>query len=141
MRQNWQKGDILEIGLPHGGTSICQMLDQPEIAFFSPNDPSQVLFRLWVHKSTYCTGRWKKVGKSDIPPELAVDVPRFKQDPLDGSLSIYLSGEERPATEEECLGLERAAVWEANHVEDRIADHVQGKENKWETSLAFKPAT
>ena len=141
MRQTWSKGDILKIELPDGGSSTCQMLEEPEFAFFSPDDDGQVLFRLWVHKSAYNSGRWKKMGKSIIPPELVSEIPRFNQDPINGSLSIHLNGREHSATEEECLGLERAAVWEPNHVEDRLFDHVQGKENIWVKSLAFKPAT
>ncbi len=141
MRQNWNTGDVLEIQLPDGGSSTCQMLVEPEFAFFSPNDASQLLFRLWVHKTAYNSGRWEKIENSVVPPELGSEIPRFKQDPINGTLSIYQNGKERPATEEECQELERAAVWEANHVEERIADHLQGKENKWVKSLVLKPAT
>ena len=140
MRQTWNRGDILKIGLPGGRTSTCQMLEEPEFAFFAPNDSSQLLFRIWVHKSAYSSGRWEKIGNSEIPPELASEVPRFNQDPISGSLSIHQSGREYSATEEECVKLERAAVWEPNHVEDRITDHIEGKENVWVQSLALKPA-
>ncbi len=36
------------------------------------------------------------------------------------------TGESRPATKEQIKGLERASVWEANHIEDRIRDHYNG---------------
>ncbi len=117
------------------------MLEEPEFAFFSPSDTGQLLFRLWVHKSAYNSGHWRKVGNSELSPDLATEIPRFNQDPINGSLSIHQNGRERPATEVECQELERAAVWEASHVEERITDHMQGKENVWVKSLAIKPAT
>jgi hypothetical protein len=39
---------------------------------------------------------------------------------------------------EEVKGLERAAVWEADHIEDRLTDYIDGKENKWVKSLELK---
>ena len=42
---------------------------------------------------------------------------------------------ERLAIAEECVGLERAAVWEPEHVEDRLRDHFAGRSNRWVESL------
>jgi hypothetical protein len=67
----------------------------------------------------------------------------FKQDALTGALSIYWEapdgswGEER-ADFERCVGLERAAVWDPEHVEDRLRDHRAGVPNKWVESLALR---
>lgn len=45
---------------------------------------------------------------------------------------------ENPATPEECAVLERAAVWDPGHVEDRLRDHFAGQSNKWVESLRLK---
>jgi hypothetical protein len=41
------------------------------------------------------------------------------------------TGESRPATKEKIKGLERASVWEANHIEDRIRDYYNGVPCVW----------
>ena len=53
--------------------------------------------------------------------------------------SIYEDGKIRSASKEECLGLERAAVWEPSHVEERIVDYYAGRKNQWLESLKLKP--
>jgi hypothetical protein len=60
----------------------------------------------------------------------------FKQDALSGALSLYWvapdgSWGEDAATASDCAGLERAAVWSASHVEDRLRDYRAGRPNKW----------
>ena len=48
------------------------------------------------------------------------------------------TGEITPSTKEECIGLERAAVWEAEHVESRITDFFNSRENVWVKQLELK---
>jgi len=134
--QRWKTGAILQINA-HGYPCLGQMLDEPEIAFFDPASPDRLLFRLWVHKSAYTSGRWQKVGEEPIPKELAVQVPRFKKDPITGELSIYINGEETPAELKQCVNLECAAVWEPEHIEDRLRDHIENRENVWVNSMAL----
>jgi hypothetical protein len=65
----------------------------------------------------------------------------FIQNTLDPSkFSLYdpNTGEMTPATKEQCIGLECAAVWEAEHVVDRINDHYAGRKNKWLEQLEIK---
>ena len=135
----WKKGALLCIKLGEGREVVAQMLNSPEMAFFDPNNPKEVLFRLWVMHSAYSTGRWKLIGEDVVPPELESSIPRFKIDSISGSISINQDAVDRPAEPEECEGLERAAVWSANHIEDRLNDFIDGVPNKWVESLAFKP--
>lgn len=134
-----KKGDIFEIALKDGKVAFAQALAEPEFAFFeaSPldNNPDPI-FRLWVHKSA--VKEWNKIGNKDLSPKLEKELPRFKQDPINGSLSIYQGGTERPTTIEEITGLECAAVWEGNHINDRLSDYYAGRENKWLKSLQPK---
>jgi hypothetical protein len=90
-----------------------------------------VLFRVCVHKAAWTTGRWPRVGSIPVPEPIAGPVPSFIQDVFTGKFQIYCGGEIRPSTEEECRGLECAAVWDPDHVEDRIRDHYAGVPCKW----------
>ena len=134
--QRWKNGAIFQINA-HGYSCLGQMLEEPEIAFFDPASKDRVLFRLWVHKSAYNRGRWQKVSEEPISKDLTIQAPRFKKDPISGKLSIYVNGEESPAKLSECVNLECAAVWEPEHVEDRLRDHFENRENVWVKSMAL----
>jgi hypothetical protein len=96
-----------------------------------------IAFRIGVHKSAWVRGRWPRVGKAEPTPEILAPVPTFIRDPIDGRFSVYLLGEIRPVNREECVGLERCAVWDPEHVEDRLRDHFNGVPNRWVQSLAL----
>jgi hypothetical protein len=134
-----KKGDIFEIKLEDGKVAFAQALTSPEFAFFEelPIDiSSSPLFRLWVHNSA--VKEWTKIGNKELSAELEAEIPRFKQDPINGSLSIYIKETESPATYEEIQGLECAAVWEGNHINDRLSDYFAGRKNKWVESMQAK---
>jgi hypothetical protein len=76
------------------------------------------------------SGRWPIVGHIPLEDRL-VPPPKFIQDPLNkNSFSIYENGQIRKATREQCAGLERAAVWEPEQMEDRLRDHYTGRKNE-----------
>ncbi len=137
-RQKWTAGAIVRIPLGEGGHAYGQMLDFPEYAFFdslSKEDLAPevaasrpVLCRLWVHVSAHSKGRWLKLGTAPILEELKKPVPRWNQDALrPQDIRLTYDGCEGPlVTAAECEGRERAAVWDANHVEDRLRDHFAG---------------
>jgi hypothetical protein len=133
-------GDVFEIKLEDGALAYAQALKEPEFAFFelSPVENSTVnpLFRIWVHKSA--VNEWRKIGNAVPSTELETEIPRFKQDPINGKLSIYKGGSEQSATHEEVQGLECAAVWEGAHINDRLSDYLFGRKNKWVESLRPK---
>ena len=55
---------------------------------------------------------------------------KFIQDPIDETrFSIYENGAIPAATREQCRGLERASIWEPEHVEDRLRAHYAGNVN------------
>ena len=95
-----------------------------------------IAFRVWVYDSALKGEKWQKLGHKPLPQALLEEPDAFKQDPVSGRLSIYHrryanTDYERPASLSECRVLERAAVWEAEHVEDRLRDHFAGVENVW----------
>jgi len=80
-----------------------------------------------------------------LSPESRTEPFFYKQDAITGRLALYHStfastNWERPASREECAGLEAAAVWEPEHVEDRLRDHFAGRPNKWVESLRIDVA-
>lgn len=91
-----------------------------------------ILFFAAVMDSAIKEGRWPIVGHFPLDNQ-TLPPPKFTQDPLDpNAFSIYEnSGEIKKATREQCLGLERAAVWYPEHVESRLRDHYAGRKNKW----------
>jgi Immunity protein 26 len=98
-----------------------------------------ILFFAAVMDSAVNEGRWPIVGHVPLDDRI-VPPPKFIQDPLNSnSFSIYLnSGEIIQATREECLGLERSAVWYPEHMEDRLRDQYAGRENKWVELLKMR---
>jgi len=143
-------GDVVRIPLSSGCFGFGWVLRNPLMAFFDlcldePLPPlcevvaRPVAFKLWVMNYAVTKGLWPVIGRSELPPEQLV-VPRlFKVDLMSGSLSTTSGGgEERPATREECEGLERAAVWDPEHVVSRLEDYFAGRPNKWVESLRLK---
>jgi hypothetical protein len=121
---------------------FCVTLPEADFAFFDcllplPEMPTdllkrQQLFRVAVHKSAYNKGRWPRVDAVSVPPELLKPVPTFMRDAMKPQeYSIYLAGEIRSTSREECTGLEQSAVWDPEHVESRLSDHYAGTPNVW----------
>lgn len=147
MRQRRSIGAILRVPLDDRWHSYAWTLPEVDFALFDLRTDSTVpveevvtypiAFRVGVHKSAWTSGRWLRVGKANPPADLLAPVPTFIEDPISGAFSIYLLGEIRSAKREECVGLERCAVWDPEHVEDRLRDHFAGLPNKWVESLSL----
>jgi hypothetical protein len=142
-------GDIVRIPLNDGFHSYARVLDEPLVAFYNIKtkrnlSPQEIvglplLFRVWVMNHAITSGRWPIIGNYPLTPSESEPPKLFKQDGLKpSSFSIYVQGTERPATKAECVGLERAAVWDPEHVEDRLRDFYAGRPNKWVESLKIK---
>jgi len=148
-RQRRKSGDIVKVPIDSNWHTYARVLNEPLIAFYdartnrdlSPEEivTRPILFTLWVMNRAITSGRWKRVAHISPDPALLKEPAFFKQDTLNPlSYSIYRAGQEIQATKEECRGLERAAVWDAEHVEDRLRDHYLGQPNKWVESLKLQ---
>jgi hypothetical protein len=142
-------GAIVRIPLDLDWHTYARILEPPLMAFYDCRTDHNVdalvvvskpiLFKIWVHKRAVTSGRWQKVSLLPLEPELQVTPIFFKQDRLDPrKFYLYRAGQEVQATREQCIGLERAAVWEPEHVEDRLRDHYLGRPNKWVESLKIR---
>jgi hypothetical protein len=141
-----REGDILRVSLGDGRHAYAQVANEPLIVFFDGaftedlalRDVAQlpVLFRVWVHNDAIKKGLWTVLGHQPLTAANAVEPYFYKQDAISGAVSIYHSafadtGWERPASIAECDGLECAAVWDPNHIIDRLRDHYAGLPNRW----------
>jgi hypothetical protein len=142
-------GAVLSVPLDRHPSCFAVTLPEADFAFYRPaatrDIDSQklftykVLFRVPVHESACSTCRWSKVAKLDLPPELLAPQPTFIQDAHGPrNLQWYIGGVIRPATRTECEGLERAAVWEPAHVEQRLRDHLAGVPCVWVEQLRLR---
>ncbi len=94
-----------------------------------------------VYEYAITKNRWKIIGHQNLKTNMQQIPLTFIQDQLDqAKFEIYdpNTGEIKPATKAECIGLECAAVWEPEHVEDRIIDYFENRPNKWFESLKIK---
>ncbi|MFG6456563.1 Imm26 family immunity protein [Roseateles sp. BYS96W] len=142
-------GAVLAVPLGDETTCYAITLHEADFAFFEArtsdaSPPDDLLerpapFRVAVHKSAWSNGRWLRVAKVELPEQFRRSEPKFMQDALNpGQFQIYVGGEIRPASRAECEGLERAAVWDPEHVESRLRDHYAGVPNQWLESLRLK---
>jgi hypothetical protein len=142
-------GDVIKIDLGDGTHSYACVLPDATFAFYDSRGKAElpveeivglpVLFQLSVMDHAITDGRWPVVGRLPLNSEVTNVRPRFIQDRLrPDKFSIYEAGTIRPASREECDGLESAAVWEPSHVEDRLRDHYAGRSNEWVESLRVK---
>lgn len=138
-------GSILEINIDNQYYAYAQILDKSEYAIFDYKSEKQlkdlsileskpILFMVGVYDNVVTKGHWLKVGKLEIRESLKVLPMQFIQDALHPNRFEFYNpntGESTPATKEGIKNLERAAVWEANHVEDRIRDYYNGVPCIW----------
>jgi Immunity protein 26 len=143
-------GDIVKISLGDGFHTYARVLDEALFTFYDSHTKEEmpileiitlpILFQIAVMDYAVKRGRWVIVGNAPLDDPRLKQRPQFMQDILrKEQFSIYEKGGKiRPAVKEECIGLERAAVWEPTHVEDRLRDHYAGQKNKWVESLKIK---
>ncbi|MDX2053373.1 MAG: immunity 26/phosphotriesterase HocA family protein [Polyangiaceae bacterium] len=145
-------GELVAIPLADGErVGFGLVLEEPLMAFFDLSAKrdsmpsveeiirSPVAFKIWVMNQPIVDGLWPVLGKADVPPDLAVAPWFFKQDAISGKITVGRTGaEELQPMPGQLDALERAAVWSASHVVDRLQDHFAGKPNKWVISMRPK---
>lgn len=145
-------GDILAIPLGSDGrVAFGLVLEEPLVAFYNLEGrqgtfpalidivSSRVAFRIWVMNQPIINGDWPIIGHAPIPAELREDPWFFKQDPVSGKVTITRTGaEELTPAQGQADTLERAAVWSAEHVVDRLRDHFDGRANRWVDSMRLR---
>ncbi|WP_143662774.1 hypothetical protein [Streptomyces sp. CB03238] len=147
MSVRFSPGVVLQVSVGEGRSAYALMLGvRPYIAFFpdgqvvSDLPEGDPLFIVAVHNKAYSRGRWGSVLRR-IDPATLPEIPNFFRqnllNPEDCEIAEAV-GKVRQATPEECVGLERSAVWEAEHVEQRISDVYAGRPNLFVESMKVK---
>jgi len=141
-------GDIVKIELGDGTHTYARVLPEAGFAIYDARTTEElpimdtverpILFYVAVMNRAVKEKRWPVVGHRTLEEGLR-SPPRFIQDALNKKrFEIYEQGRIRPATRQECLGLEREAVWAPEHVEERIRDYYAGRANKWVELLRMR---
>jgi hypothetical protein len=144
-------GDIVAIPLGEGRMAFGLVLEEPLMAFFDYSLKegavpiadeiigAPVAFKIWVMNHPITEGLWPVIGHASVPAKLREQPWFFKHDVIAGRLTITKTGAEEVTPKAgEIEGLERAAVWEPEHVTDRLRDHFAGRPNKWVESMKLK---
>ena len=145
-RRSFKEGDVIAIALPGGRLCFSRALKSPLMAFYDlaattvpPIDQivaCPILFKIWVMRLK--PANWTLVGNWPLTEGLLKPTDFYKRDPISARLTRYREGEEVAATREECLQLENAAVWSAEHVEERLLAHIEGRPSIWVETLRCK---
>ena len=123
----WTYARVLEIKMAFYDAKTSQDLDISEIV------EKPILFFATVYDSAITKGFWEKIGKK-LPLEAhLLDLPpTYSQDILNPTkFEIHFDNYSRPATQEECLGLEVDSIWTYEGIEERLNDHYANRENEF----------
>lgn len=148
-KQTYKPGTFVRIPLGDGSFGYGRLLESPYAAFYkhrtsSPESDldriasSPVLFKTAVRQ--LALKAWELIGWRELEEHLTQPLIRFMQDVGDfRQCTIFdTAGNERAAKPEECIGLERAAVWEQQAIEERLLDALMGRPNADEEHLKVR---
>ena len=134
------EGTFLRIPLEDGSFGYGRVLMRPYMALYHYQtvEPSSdldeiarqpVMFKQAVR--LFRSDGWVTLGRRPLAGEVARPVVRFMQSLGDfRKCTIFdTTGRERRVTPAECVGIERAASWDANHIEERLLDTFMGRPN------------
>ena len=121
---------MFQIPLPDGTFAYGRVYKDASVGIYrtitdEPNQPPIGSRDFWFIVGLYTDvlegGTWPIIGRDDFgASESAWPPPMFVKDVITGDYRIYHHGVLRDAVEREVIGLEEAAVWEADHIIRRI---------------------
>lgn len=126
-------GAVCQISLPDGRYAYGRIFKDASIAIYRtvtlrPKSPPigerEYRFVVGIYDDVPGSARCPIVGQDAFAVNEDPWPPPCKVvDPITGALRIYHRGEMRPATDDDGTdGLERAAVWDLDHLTERIRD-------------------
>jgi hypothetical protein len=136
-------GTFVRVPLPDGTSGYGRVLGEPFVAFhrlrtdgpeadLDTIEAAPVLFAQAVRIAD--PQRWPALGRRDLTGAVLRPLVFFTQDVLDPRRCTIVDteGRSRPAGPQECVGLERAAVWDQPSIERRLLDDLTGRPNEAE---------
>ena len=144
-----ESGTFVRISLADGSFAYGRLLDSPFAAFYrhrtlTPEDgldeiaSRPILFKMAVRH--LAVAEWEVIGWRALEAALTQPFVQFMQDLGDFRRCTIFDtvGYERDVEPQECVGLERAAVWEKEAIEDRLLDALLGRPNADEERLRVR---
>ncbi|EIW19430.1 MULTISPECIES: Imm26 family immunity protein [Pelosinus] len=128
-RKRIKLGDVYAIPLSDGKYGFGRIFKDASIAIYKhigdsiENLPQkeEYQFIVGVYEDVLKSGNWLIVDNRPFADEEeAWPPPACIIDKISGEYSIYHKGEIKESTKDEYEGLEKAAVWDAHHIIDRI---------------------
>jgi hypothetical protein len=123
-------GDVFQISLSNGKYTYGRVYRDASVGIYNhiserPNEPPigsrDFMFIVGMYDDVLSSGKCPIIGYDGFEDQESEWPPRyFIKDKISGKYSIYYKGEIKPSSEEECEGLEEAAVWDLHHIVDRI---------------------
>lgn len=127
-------GSFIEIAVSDGSVACARVLPNAQLAVYESRvkpgtkaEPEQFLgtkiaFVTAVMNSAYRSDRWVVSGWAALEPEFESPFFYAMKDKLTGAYSLYRStdGAIEAASKEQCEALEPAAVWDAEHIDERL---------------------
>ncbi|MFE8596599.1 Imm26 family immunity protein [Archangium violaceum] len=130
-RKKHTPGSFVRMRLADGSIGYGRLLESPYAAFYDYRTPSPdseldriaskpILFRIAVRH--LALDAWDFIGERALEEHLTQPVVQFMQELGDfRRCTIFdTAGNERDAEPQDCVGLERAAVWEKEGIEERL---------------------
>ncbi|WLW52620.1 hypothetical protein [Streptomyces sp. YU58] len=148
----FQVGAVLRVPLLSAEPAFGLMLSvRPYMAFYVGDEAAyqaemrtgftvSPLFVVAVHNSAYSSGQWGNVLYR-VVPKMLPEIPVFFRQNIMNAADCEIvdsGGGVRKASPDECISLERSAVWSAEHVEARLRDHFAGRPNAFVESMKVK---
>ncbi|MFN4288643.1 MAG: hypothetical protein ACK4E3_09140 [Brevundimonas sp.] len=151
LKSSRTENDIIEIELIDGRFAYAQRLTDPLVGFYpgcygqrqtvETFEGQTFRFCVWVHSDAFASARWNVVGTIEPPPNMQ-NPWFFKQDALSKKLTLYQhqTGKVRTLQVDELFGYEAAAVWDPEHIEQRLIDECEGRSNVFVESMKKRAA-
>ena len=148
-KHKYKTGTFVRLALADGTFGYGRLLESPYVAFYNyrtTNPDSDldeiaskpVLFKFAVN--LLALNAWELIGWRAVEEHLTQPIVQFRQDIGDfRRCTIFdTAGNKRAAEPQDCVGLERAAVWEQDSVEERLLDTFLGRPNAAEEHLKVR---
>jgi hypothetical protein len=151
MKQKEEEGAFVKIQLDDKFHCYGRIIIKKYYAFYDCRTESDlpldviskcpILFTIGVYSYAVKKDRWEIIGWLPLEEKLKTPPTFFVQDPINPNLLFLynpLMAKMIPASLPECQGLERMAVWQPEHVEQRLRDYYSNVSNSTVESLKLK---
>ncbi|WP_300554257.1 immunity 26/phosphotriesterase HocA family protein [Maricaulis sp.] len=130
-------GDVVEFSLPDGGFAYAKILKSPLVAFYDCITAERVpladvtsaktAFSVWVMDEAVNSKAWKKIGTTALTEDDLRERLFFSRDMISKDYVLHDDFGTAPASKEDCIGLEVAAIWSKKQIEERLSHHRRGE--------------